>query len=104
MIAHFDDFGLQICVLVDDVCQELIGHLRRPGPKPACSDSEMIAICPVGECLGWDVETDVKRGGYPPLSFLPLPCHALPHQAEPRSAPPCQAVPGRAWPGRGFPA
>ena len=104
MIAHFDDSGLWICVLVDDVCQELKGHLGRPGPKPACCESEMIAICPAGECPGWDVETNVKRDGYPPLSSLPLPCHALPHQAEPCHAPPCQAVPGRAWPGRGFPA
>lgn len=35
------------------------GHLRRPGPKPACRDRELIAICLIGECLGWDVETEL---------------------------------------------
>ena len=59
MIAHFDDFCLWVYVVVDDMCQELEGELRRPGPKPACSDSEMIAICLIGECLGWDVETEL---------------------------------------------
>jgi len=59
MIAHFDDFCLWVYVVVDDMCKELKGHLRRPGPEPECSDSELIAICPVGECLGWDVETEL---------------------------------------------
>ena len=44
MIAHLDDFCLWVYVLVDDMCQALERHLRRPGPKPACSDSELIAI------------------------------------------------------------
>ena len=52
MIAHFDDFCLWAYVLVDDMCQVLERHLRRPGPEPACSDSELIAICLIGECLG----------------------------------------------------
>ena len=59
MIAHLDDFCLWVYVLVDDMCQALERHLRRPGPKPACSDSELIAICLIGECLGWDVETEL---------------------------------------------
>ena len=59
MIAHFDDFCLWVYVLVDDMYKELEGHLRRPGPKPACSDSELIAISLIGECVGWDVETEL---------------------------------------------
>ena len=59
MIAHFDDFCLWTYVLVDDMSQVLERHLRRPGPEPACSDSELIAICLIGECLGWDVETEL---------------------------------------------
>ena len=43
MVAHFDDFCLWINVVVDDMCQELEGKLIRPGPRPACSDSEMSA-------------------------------------------------------------
>ena len=45
MIAHLDDLCLWVYVLVDDMCQALEGHLRRPGPKPVCSDIELIAIC-----------------------------------------------------------
>jgi len=41
------------------MCRELECHLRRLGPRPACSDSELIAICLIGECLGWDVETEL---------------------------------------------
>ncbi len=59
MIAHFDDFCLCVYVLVDDMCKELEGQLRRPGPEPECSDSELIAICLIGECVGWDVETEL---------------------------------------------
>lgn len=59
MIANFDDFCLWVYVVVDDMCRELEGHLRRPGPKPACRDRELIAICLIGECLGWDVETEL---------------------------------------------
>ena len=61
MIAHLDDFCLWVYVLVDDMSQALERHLRRPGPKPACSDSELIAICLIGECLGWDVETELRN-------------------------------------------
>ena len=59
MIAPFDDFCLWVYVLVDDMCKELEWQLRRPRPEPECSDSELIAICLVGECLGWDVETEL---------------------------------------------
>ena len=59
MIAHFDDFCLWVYVVVDDMCKELEGHLRRPGPEPVCSDSDLIAICLIGECLGWDEETEL---------------------------------------------
>lgn len=44
---------------VDDMYKELEGHLRRPGPKPKCSDSELIAIGLIGECFGCDVETEL---------------------------------------------
>ena len=59
MIAHSDDFCLLVYVLLDDMCKELEGHSRRPGREPGCSDSELITICPVGECLGWDAETEL---------------------------------------------
>lgn len=54
------------------MCKELAGHLRGPGPEPECSDSELIANCLIGECLGWDVETvllshmQAHRESHPP--------------------------------------
>ena len=59
MIAHFSDFCLWVYAVVDDKCKEKEGHPRRPGPKPECSDSELIAIRRIGECLGRDVETEL---------------------------------------------
>lgn len=59
MIADFTDFCLYVYVIVDDIMQELEPILRRPGPAPVFSDSELIAICLIGECKGWDVETDL---------------------------------------------
>lgn len=59
MIADFDDFCLWVYVLVDDLCQQLEPHLRRPGPQPVCSDSELIAMSLIGECRGWNLETDL---------------------------------------------
>ncbi len=59
MIAHFDDFCRWVYVVVDDMWRELECHLRRPGPKPACRDRELIAICLIGECLGWYVDTEL---------------------------------------------
>ena len=34
-------------------------ELRRHGPKSVCSDSEVIAICLIGKCCGWDPETEL---------------------------------------------
>ncbi len=57
MIADFDDFCLQIFVLIDDLWPQIAPLLRRPGPEPDCSDSELITMTLVGECRGWDEET-----------------------------------------------
>jgi len=59
MIHDFDDFCLYMFVVVDDICQEIEPLLRRPGPEPKCSDSELITMALVGECRGWDMETDM---------------------------------------------
>jgi hypothetical protein len=57
MITDFGDFCLYVYVLVDDVYQGLRPLLKRPGPEAECSDSELMALCLIGECKGWDVET-----------------------------------------------
>lgn len=59
MIADFEDFCLYMYVLVDDLWTRLGHRYRRPGPAPACSDSELITMVLVGECRGWDEETDL---------------------------------------------
>ncbi len=60
MITDFDDFSLWVYTIVDDLCQQLQPVLRRPGPAPTtCSDSELLAMALIGECRGWDLETDL---------------------------------------------
>jgi len=60
MIADFADFCLWMYCLVDDFTQRLAPFLHRPGPQPTtCSDSELLTMGIVGECRGWDVETEV---------------------------------------------
>ncbi len=59
MINDFDDFCTWMYVVVDDIWQQISPLFKRPGPKPKCSDSELIAMALVGECRGWDVETEM---------------------------------------------
>jgi hypothetical protein len=58
MIANFEDFCLYMYVLVDELWTRLGPRYRRPGPAPACSDSELLTMVLVGECRGWDLETE----------------------------------------------
>lgn len=59
MINDFDDFCLWMYVVVDDICEQLAFLFKRPGPAPECSDRELITMALVGECRGWDVETEM---------------------------------------------
>jgi len=59
MIHDFEDFCLIVYAITDDLCKQLEPFLRRPGPTPKCSDSELIALCLIGECKGWDKESDL---------------------------------------------
>jgi len=59
MIDGFNDFCLCIFVIVDDIMKQLSPMLKRPGPQPECSDSEVVMMQLVGECRGWDVETEL---------------------------------------------
>lgn len=58
MIEDFDDFCLWMYVVIDDVWQKLAPLFRRPGPPNRCSDSELLTMTLVGECRGWQLETD----------------------------------------------
>lgn len=59
MITDFDDFCLWVYVIVDDIWQEIAPLFKRPGPAPICSDGELIAMALIGECRGWDTETEM---------------------------------------------
>lgn len=59
MIKDFDEFSLYVYVIIDEICHQLSPYLKRPGPKPECSDSELIALILISECKGWDVETEL---------------------------------------------
>jgi hypothetical protein len=59
MIDDFDDFCLWMYVVVDDLWRGLAPLFKRPGPAAVCSDSELLTMALVGECRGWDVETEL---------------------------------------------
>lgn len=59
IIEDFADFCLTVYVIVDDICRQIEPMLKRPGPTPKCSDSELITMAIVSECKGWDLETNL---------------------------------------------
>lgn len=60
MITDFNDFCLWTYCIVDEIMQPLHPYLRRPGPAPTSgTDSELIAMAIIGECRGWDQETEL---------------------------------------------
>jgi hypothetical protein len=59
MIANFDDFVTGMYCIIDELWQRLAPLFTRPGPAPSCSDSEVITMAIVGECHGWDQETEL---------------------------------------------
>jgi transposase len=59
MITNFDDFVTGMYCIIDEVWQQIAPLFTRPGPLPVCSDSEVITMAIVGECRGWDQETEL---------------------------------------------
>jgi transposase len=59
MITSFDDFCTWMYVTVDDLWKQIAPLFHRPGPAPQCSDSELLAMALIGECRGWDLETEL---------------------------------------------
>lgn len=57
MIADFADLCTYVYVLVDELYQAVAApYDHRPGPRSACSDSEVITLTVVAELLGLDEE------------------------------------------------
>src|SRR4051794_6799711 len=59
MITNFDDFCTWAFVLIDDLYKPLKPLFSHSGPQSQCSDSELITLAIVGECKGWDQETEL---------------------------------------------
>ena len=59
MINDFDDFCTWMFVVVDDIWLKIASFFKRPGPAPECPDSELLAMALIGECRGWDMETEM---------------------------------------------
>ena len=77
MITDFDDLCLWTYVIVDDMLIKLAPLLRRPGPCPDCSDSELIAMILIAECKGWDIETQLLSEFSQHRHLFPiLPCQS----------------------------
>lgn len=54
----------------------------RPGPRPVCKDSELITMAIVGQCRGWDVETELVRQWHERRDVFP---HAATSHDAPQS-------------------
>ena len=52
----FDDFCLWMYCIVEDTYRQVSHLFPRPGPASRCSDQELLTMCLVGECKGWDTE------------------------------------------------
>jgi hypothetical protein len=59
MLPSFEDFCTWMYVIVDDLWKQIAPYFHRPGPAPHCADSELLAMALIGECRGWDVETEL---------------------------------------------
>lgn len=59
MINDFKDFCTWMYVVTDDIWLKIAPFFKRPGPRPECPDSELLAMAIIGECRGWDVETEM---------------------------------------------
>jgi hypothetical protein len=59
MINEFNDFCTWMYVVVDDIWLKIAPFFKRPGPAPECPDSELLAMALIGECRGWDMETEM---------------------------------------------
>lgn len=58
-MADFRDFCLWSFVVVDDLWRQIDPLFGPPGPASACSDIELLTLKLVGECRGWDQETEM---------------------------------------------
>jgi Transposase DDE domain len=61
IVADFADFCLLTYVVIDDLWQGLPAWVKPHGQQSACSNSELLTMLVVEECMGWDEETEAAR-------------------------------------------
>ena len=57
MIPDFAELCLMLYVLIDDHYRALPARLKPRGEQAMCSDSELLTMLVVSECMGWQRET-----------------------------------------------
>jgi hypothetical protein len=72
MINNFADFCTWVYVIVDDIWQDIAPLFDRPGPDPRCSDSELMSMALIGECRGWNLETEMLSHGREHSDLFPI--------------------------------
>lgn len=72
MITNFEDFCTWAFVLIDDLYNSLEPRINHSGPKAACSDSELITLAIVGECKGWNQETELVSEWHNYVHLFPI--------------------------------
>ncbi len=58
IVADFADFCLMTYVLMDDLWDSLPAWVKPHGQQSKCSNSELLTMILVEECMGWDEETE----------------------------------------------
>jgi len=58
IVTDFADFCLVTYMLVDDLWDALPAALKPRGEQSDCSNSELLTMVLVEECMGWDEETE----------------------------------------------
>jgi hypothetical protein len=58
IVTDFADFCLVTYTLVDDLWEALPAALKPRGEQSDCSNSELLTMVLVEECMGWDEETE----------------------------------------------
>lgn len=57
IVADFADFCLVAYTLIDDLWDDLPGWVKPRGAQSMCSNSELLTMLIVEECMGWEKET-----------------------------------------------
>jgi hypothetical protein len=58
IVADFADFCLVMYMIVDDLYRALPAGVKPRSASGVCSDSELLTMALVGECMGWDQESE----------------------------------------------